>query len=66
MDVAILGDQIDDVILGRHLHCHGEIILRLGWEKDIDLLLLVCLVAGGGCTDLDNVQLFYRLAISTR
>lgn len=48
VNVTILRDQIDDVILWRHLHCNGKIILCLRWKKDINLLFLVRLITTWG------------------
>ena len=40
MDVAELGDQVDDSVLLAHLHCDGEVGLCLGREEDINSPLL--------------------------
>lgn len=52
--VAVLGDQVDDVILGRHLHCHREIVLRLGGEENVDRFLWEWLISGWRLTHLYN------------
>jgi hypothetical protein len=55
--VAVLGDQVDDVVLGRDLHRHREVVLGLGGEEHVDRLLGEGLVAGGALAHLDYVQL---------
>ena len=57
VNVAVLGDQVEAVELGRRLHGDGKVVLSLGRKEDLDGLLGVGLVAGGGLTDLDYVQL---------
>ncbi len=57
VSVAVLGDQVDDVELGGHLHGHRKVALRLERKEDVHLLLGVGLVAGGRRAHLDDVQL---------
>ena len=45
VDVAILGDQVNHIILRADLHGHREIILCLWWEEDVHCFLGVGLVA---------------------
>lgn len=54
VDVAVFGDQIYDVVLGRHLHGDGEVVLRLGREEHVYCLLGEGLVAGGALSHLTN------------
>lgn len=46
VNVAVLGDQINNVVFRRHLHCNGKIVLSLRREEDVNGLFLVRLVAG--------------------
>ena len=55
--VAVLGDQIEDVVLGGGLHGDGKVVLRLGRKEHVDGLLRVGLIAGRRLADLDHVQL---------
>ena len=56
VQVSKLGDEVDDAVLLRHLHSHGEVLCGFGWEEDVDGASL----EGGvliGLGDLDHVQL---------
>lgn len=43
--VAVLGDEVDYVVFGGHLHGHGEVVLCLGREEHVHCLLGEGLVA---------------------
>lgn len=50
--VSVLGDEVDDVILGRHLHRDREVVLRLRREENIHGFLWERLVARGCLANL--------------
>jgi len=56
VDVAVFGDQIEDVVFGGGLHGDGEVVLGLGWERDVDCFLDEGRVAGVGLADFDHVE----------
>jgi len=56
MNEAILGDDVNDLVTIRDLHCDWEVVGGLGWEIDVDVLLgelRVSLLV----IHLDNVEL---------
>ena len=57
VDVAVLGDEVEDVVLGRRLHGDWKVVRR---EGDVDGFLGEGLVAGARLADLDHVQLAAR------
>lgn len=52
MNVAVFGDQVDDVILRGHLHGDREIVLGLRGEEYVDSFLEERLVACWSLADL--------------
>ncbi len=57
VDVAVLGDEVEDVVLGRRLHGERKVVRR---EGDVDGFLGEGLVAGARLAGLDHVQLAAR------
>lgn len=57
MNVPVLRDQINDVVLRRHLHGDREIVLRLRREEYVHRLLGERLIPRRTLADLDYVQL---------
>ena len=54
MDEAVLRDEVDDTVLLRDLHRHGEVVDGLGGEVHVDGLLRKGRVAGL-VVDLDDM-----------
>lgn len=57
MNVAILGNKINNVVLGRHLHGYGKVALSFGGKEDINLFLCVGLISSCRRADFDDMQL---------
>lgn len=57
MDVAILGNKINNVVFGGHLHGYGKVALRFGRKEDINLFLCVGLISSCRRADFDDMQL---------
>merc|ERR1719150_948139 len=56
MDIAVLGDRVDDAVLLRNLHSDGEVVLRLGWEEHVNGFFLEWRVPGGRGPHLYDVK----------
>lgn len=66
MDIAILGDEENDIVFFTDLHGYWEVILCFCRKEHVDCSLLEWLIASWRLTDFNHMELEEKKSVSVK